>query len=453
MRAWYLCVLAACGGGTSSTQLPAWDKTLPASSVMGSWRGLLPARGIVHLHSPYSHDACDGKPRAADGTPNEPCLQDLRAALCTTKVDYANLTDHDASMADEEFATLFSMRDTDQPVMVNGSQVASRITCSDGHQVLVTVGGENDVMPIMLDHHVAGTVQQRHDIYNGTDNTSVQAMRDAGSLMWIAHTEQHPKDQLDQIAPDGIEVYNLHANIDPDIRSMYLGLPSADAIANAAQFADTNEGGPEPDLALISFLEPSTPAITRWNEQLAEGKKLPATAGTDAHENAIPITLADGERGDSYRRFLRWFANIVLVSDPGDPTQIKDALRTGRLFAVFEIMGTPLGFDVHAGSAELGGEVPVGTNLDVTVPTIRNLDPSLPAPEIKATVWRITATGPTAVATGAGPTLSVPMDQAGAYRVEISIIPHHLGPYLRDLGTAWADRELPWIYASPIYAR
>jgi hypothetical protein len=54
---------------------------------------------------------------------------------------------------------------------------------------------------------------------------------------------------------------------------------------------------------------------------------------------------------------------------------------------------------------------------------------------------------------GAGPTVTAPMDQAGAYRVEISIVPHHLGPYLGDLGTAFADREMPWIYASPIYAR
>jgi hypothetical protein len=77
----------------------------------------------------------------------------------------------------------------------------------------------------------------------------------------------------------------------------------------------------------------------------------------------------------------------------------------------------------------------------------------LPAPEIKTTVWRITATGAEVVAMGPGPTVTAPMDQAGAYRVEISIVPHHLGPYLADLGTAFADRELPWIYASPIYAR
>mgnify|MGYP000891175725 CR=1 FL=1 len=36
------------------------------------------------------------------------CLQHLRAALCTTRIDYASLTDHDDTMADEEFAAIFS---------------------------------------------------------------------------------------------------------------------------------------------------------------------------------------------------------------------------------------------------------------------------------------------------------------------------------------------------------
>jgi hypothetical protein len=45
---------------------------------------------------------------------DEPCLLDLRAALCTLHVDYAALTDHDDTMADEDFATLFSMRGDDE---------------------------------------------------------------------------------------------------------------------------------------------------------------------------------------------------------------------------------------------------------------------------------------------------------------------------------------------------
>lgn len=420
---------------------------------MGTWRGLVPARGIVHLHSPYSHDACDNMPRDAQGVPNEPCLQDLRKGLCVDHIDFAALTDHDASMADEEFTTLFSMRDGDTPVLDgSGAQIASRITCDDGHQVTVTVGGENDIMPVMLHRHVPGTVQQRHDTYNAVDTAAVQAFRDAGGLAWIAHTEQHDIAQLRTLLPDGIEVYNLHANIDPNIRSMYLGLDSAGAIQAAANFADTTPGHPEPDLALLSFISPNQPAIDRWNQVLADGRHVPATAGSDAHENALPIMLADGERGDSYRRVLRWFSNVVLVTDPKDPAQVEAALGKGRLFAVFEMLGTPEGLDIHAGTGELGDTVPVGTMLEVAIPHVRNLDKSLPAPAIVATVYRIDASGPTMVASGSDD-LSVPMTSAGAYRVEITMVPHHLGPYLADLGTASADQTVPWIYASPIYAQ
>src|SRR5262245_34035511 len=452
---WICVAVAACGDGTPSNMLPEWDKALPPASVIGTGtaRGLTPARGIVHLHSPYSHDACDGMPRDAAGVPNEPCLEHLRAALCSQRIDYAALTDHDASMADEEFATLFNMRGSDQAVMVNGQQVASRIQCDSSHSVLVTVGGENDLMPIMFDHHVAGTVQERHSIYHGNSPAAVTAMRDAGAMIWVAHTEQHPIDELRTVAPDGIELYNLHANIDPKIRADFLGLEGYTAISAAVEFADTNPGHPEPDLALLSFLSPNLPGLTRWNELLAEGRHVAATAGSDAHENALPVMLADGERGDSYRRVMRWFSNIVLVADPKDPAQIEAALAKGRLFAVFEIMGTPEGFDVVAtGGGELGDTVTFNaTHLLVKVPTVRGLDPTLPAPEIQATVIRLNAGAATTVASGPGPELDVELPGPGAYRVEVSIVPHHLGPYLRDLGTAWADQELPWIYTSAIY--
>jgi hypothetical protein len=445
-----LCMLAACDDGRPAPSLPAWDKTLPPASVMGTWNGLVPARGIVHLHSPFSHDACDGMPRdPVTGAVNEPCLQSLRAALCTDRIDFAALTDHDDTMADEEFPALFHPRDGDEVVLgAGGTQIASRIHCDNGQEVLVTVGGENELMPIMLDHHVAGTVPERHALYNGDSPTEVAALRDAGATVWIAHTEQRTTAHLLELDPDGIELYNLHANIDPKIRPMYLGLDAYGAITAAIEFADTNEGGPEPDLAMLAFLTPNLPALARWDEVLATGKKLAATAGSDAHENALPVILADGERGDSYRRVLRWFSNIVLVVDPRDPAQIEESLRRGSVFAVFELLGTPEGFSVTAGATTLGGTASVGSPLTVTVPTVRGLDPSLPAPEIHATVVRVDATGRTDL----GGT-DVVLDRPGAYRVEVSIVPHHLGPYLRDLGTALADQELPWIYTSPIYVQ
>lgn len=452
-------LVAACGGGDGPSKPPAWEKGLPEASAIWNTRGLVAARGIVHLHSPFSHDACDGKPRDANNVPNEPCLQDLRAALCTTKIDFAALTDHDDTMADEEFTTLFSMRGTDQAVKnAAGEQIASRILCDDGHQVLVSVGGENDVMPIMLDRHPPGTLVERHAIYNGNDAVAADAFRAAGGLVWFAHTESKTLAELRDVAPHGIEVYNLHANIDPDIRKDFLGLPSGGALSAAAEFADTNEGHPEPDLAMLAFLSPNEPSIMKWNALLGDGRHVAATAGSDAHQNAIPITFADGERGDSYRRVLRWFGNFALVSDAHDPVQIEQALATGRMFTVHEVLGTPAGFDVRAegtgGTYEIGATVPVGAQLVVNVPKVRNLDPKLPAPTIRTrAIWIEPGGNVTELTSSTMDQVTVALGAPGAYRIEISIIPRHLGPYLGDLGTDMAEVEMPWIYVSPFYVQ
>lgn len=449
-------LVAACGddGATApdATPPPAWQAGLPASSELGTWRGLEAARGIVHLHSPYSHDACDGQPRDGDlGPIDEECLSHLRAALCTTRMDYAALTDHDASMADEEFETLLLARGDDELVLgTGGTAIASRLACDDGHRVLLTVGGENPLMPVMLDRHVDGTVAERHAIYDGQDAAAADAMRAAGAVLWIPHTESRTAQELMPLVPSGIEVYQLHANIDPDIREEFLGLEAGAAIEAVVQFADTNPTGPEPDLALLSFLSPNQPALATWDALLAAGLRVAGSGGTDAHENSLPIMLRDGERGDSYRRMMRWFSNVVLVEDRTDVAQIEAALAAGRMFVAFELMGTPEGLDVHAGAVELGGTAAVGATLEVAVPRVLDLDPSLPAPEIAARVIRVTGAGASVVAEGAGP-LSVPLDEPGAYRVEVTIRPLHLGPYLGNLGTAYAEQTLPWIYTSPIY--
>ena len=453
---------SGCGGDDTLPPLdaavrPAWRADLPAATVMGVRRGLTPVRGIVHLHSPYSHDACDGNPRPGPGGAiDETCLDHLRAALCTLRIGYAALTDHDASMADEDFATLFSARGDDTLVMGAAGPVASKLHCADGHVVQLTVGGENPIMPIMLDRHVTGTVAERHAIYDADTPAAAAAFRDAGGLVWIAHTEQRTAAALEPLAPDGIEIYNLHANLDPDIRRDYLGLDPNGAIQRVLAFAEQSPEGPEPDLALLSFMEPSTPALTVWDQLLATGRHVSGSAGTDAHENTLPVTLRDGERGDSYRRMMRWFANVVLTAQPDDPAAIEAALAHGRMFVAFELLGTPVGFDAVAtaggASYELGDTAPIGATLTVTVPTIDALSPMLPAPTIAARIVRVDASGPTEVAAGAGPTLTAPMDRAGAYRVEVTMVPRHLGPYLGTLGPAYSERTLPWIYGNPIYA-
>ena len=138
---------------------------------------------------------------------------------------------------------------------------------------------------------------------------------------------------------------------------------------------------------------------------------------------------------------------------PADPPLSEEGREQARKVAEWL---SPEGFDVYATNgattAELGDTIAPGGSLWVYGPKVRGLDPSLPAPEVRMTVWRINGSGAVPVVSGvAVPRAEVSLAEPGAYRVEVSIVPRHLGPYLRDLGPAYAERELPWIYTGAIY--
>ncbi len=465
-------LITACGdssnnvGDDASTidagpAFPAWKAGRePAVTTIGVRRTLTPVRGIIHLHSPLSHDACDGQGyREETGTIDEDCLSDLRSALCTMHIDFAALTDHDDFFADQDFEETYLQRSDDALVRNDkGDAVASRITCEDGHEVLWTVGSENALMPVMLDRHPVGTIEDRKAIYNSNNATTANAFRDQGGLTFLAHTEDKDIELLRSLGLDGLEIYNLHANLDPGIREEFLGLDGPAAFRAALDFAGVDELGPEPDLAMIAFLEPSNVALQKWDTLLGEGLRLTGTAGTDAHQNALPVMFRDGERGDSYRRMISWFSNIALVETPGDHESLQDSLDKGRSFVAFEIMGSPSGFDVRATKAnsatlELGDEAQsdAGYQLVVTTPSVFGLDASLPTPEMRVSILHVDESGSREVASGTSGDVTTPLSSPGAYRVEVYITPKHLSPYLGNLGPEHAEKELPWIYSNPIY--
>ena len=54
-------VFLGCGNGDNGPQGPFSDPhTVMPTSELGPLRDWVIYRGIVHSHSPYSHDACDG---------------------------------------------------------------------------------------------------------------------------------------------------------------------------------------------------------------------------------------------------------------------------------------------------------------------------------------------------------------------------------------------------------
>ncbi len=448
-------------GDSAGPDTVAWQRTLaPLSSTLSGPRDHTLARAIVHLHSSWSHDACDGDPLDDDGNPRTDCLADLRQGLCETGIEHAFLSDHPAHFATStwEEAPLAQTGDTRLP---DDQGNVLEIHCGNGNVVHWYPGVEDDLMPVALDQHVPGDADQRDWQYNQSDAAAIDAFSTAGATVWLAHTEGRDLATLQsqvQNGLQGVEVFNLHAAFSPTIRADDLGLDPADWLAEIVPFT-SDDGTGEPDLFVLGVLLAQTPSEERWDALQAvapDDRVIPATFGTDAHQNVMPIALRDGERGDSYRRMLRW-ASQWLWLEPGTEDDLgaaEAALASGRFQVVFEVLGTPEGFDFHledatGGVHEMGSVVDASAlpaTLSVTCPTLWQGSPhGTQAPDVTATVYKDGAPWQD----GCG---DFAVDEAGSYRVRIDIVPWHLDAFLGDDPGPWLH-AYPWVYGNPIRVR
>ncbi len=430
-----------------------WPHVLPPTSELATVRGRRLARSIIHLHSPLSHDACDGEGWVDGALGDEACLMHFRRALCTLRIDAAMITDHAPFINEVPFSDGLWLDAADEPISEPGGEpYASRMACDDAHRVLLTVGSENDLMPIILRRHPGdpSDADALGAIYDGSEVANADAFRAAGGLVWAAHTETQPIERLRDVDIDGLEVFNLHASADPRIREI-LGLDSA-YVGELLKFVDVRRGL-EPDLAVLAFLETNRPALDTWDTLLAEGRRPAGSGGCDAHENTFPMILGDGERTDSYRRMMMWITNMLLV-DEVSPDGIAEALAAGRLYVTHEVFGTPIGFDFVGESGEarfdMGDDAPLGATLRVTRPRLPDGFPSEPPPIITLHLLRAAEGGAVEVASADADELVYVADQAGAYRVEVRMVPEHTRPYLRRSADALI-REKIWVYSNPIF--
>ena len=403
------------------------------------WRRGLPpltegVRTITHLHSPWSHDACDGD-GLVEGVVNEPCLGDLREGLCDAGIDVAFFTDHPAHAAAQPFDDLFHPRAGDQRDGAVGV-----IPCGDGRSVRWYAGFEDELMPIGLTTHVPGDAVAREAAYNEDSPEAVQRLLDAGAHVFVAHTEGRDLAKLQEqqdAGLTGVEIFNLHAMFAPDIRAEHLGLDSILWLGEIADFTDP-DGSAEPDLFVLAVLQRQAPSLERFDALLARGPMV-GIVGTDAHQNVLDIALRDDERADSYRRMLRWMGNIVLP-DPGEDP--KAALGAGKSYVAFEILGTPTGFAFTAEDGTPMGGTTTSRTLSIDCPTLHPESPRGPdAPEIAVRLLR----DGQEVATSCGDHAVEP----GVYRVEVDMVPHHLRPFLGDVADVWIQ-SYPWLLTNAI---
>lgn len=410
-------------------------------------RGFLDRKGLVHAHSVNSHDACDGNPRP-NGVPDPVCLAELKKAFCATKLDFSFMTEHSESLNDIDFRDVLL---SETYVERGGAPVAGWSACEGSDPVMVLAGGEygspiGPLMPVGIERHIGPTAQERQAAYGGQTADAINQVKSIGGVSLVAHTEDWTVENLTTLPLDGFEMFNLHANAIAG---------ASELIGLLGKIDDEGVRLPHPDLVFVSVVNEDPAYLSRWGSVLARGAKRVTTMGSDCHRNTFRQILADGDRVDSYRRVMGWFSNHLLVQ-PGpdgkwDDLLLKEALRSGRLYGVFDMLGSPVGFEYYSGASEMGAEVAVGATLHVSVPALDRLDPKVEAPVITARLLRAKEGGWDVVATSTSAIDHV-ADTAGAYRAEIRIKPRHLKPYLGD-EEAIAEADLIWIYGNAIYVR
>ncbi|MFN7951426.1 MAG: hypothetical protein U0610_06855 [bacterium] len=435
-----------------------FPKDLPPSDELGSPRGYQIARSIIHLHSPFSHDACDNN-GLPGGVVNESCYQDLRYAMCELHIDFANLTDHPAHMDEFEFPDLLLPRGGD--VIEDGpfGPVANHVSCDNGAAPILTVGFEDELMPYGMERHLAPDQPTRDQLYNDSSPATVSLLQGtAQAVAGIAHTESKPTDYLLGLGMDSIEIYNIHANLDPDIRQEFLGLPPLDGGLALLPYILNPTSVPVPDLSFLSYFVLSPIYFEKWNTLTAAGLHVTGTAGSDSHQNVLALTAPDGERMDQHRRLLKWISNHLLVSERSLDAE-KDAARNERNFVVVEGLGSPVGYDFYAtaggntvGMGDTGAFVPGDTTIHVPLPTLHPSAPGGgPADLVTIKLKRVLPGGlDELVATSDDAPLDFAATEPGAYRAEIWMVPNHLLPHLGPTPDAYLV-PTPWILTNHLY--
>jgi hypothetical protein len=416
-------------------------------------RGFIDLRGPIHTHSPYSWDACDRMPRDIDGNLSAACVEDLRRDLCHVKHDFVFFTDHRNSFEHSEFPDVLLFDPTRGDVLVRrgGDPVANWAGCHgidhDARATLVMAGCESAVMPVGLEAHAPG----RGSTYGSRGATAVAKLHAKGAVVLVAHPENFDIEELLALSTDGFEMYNLHANTLQNAAALGILLE---------QLSDNPAALPHPDLLLLPIFSEDPRYMERWATVLARGGRPVTTMAADAHRNALPQLLADGERIDSFRRMLQSFSNHLRVRPEPDGSwddrHVKEALAARRLYGAFEYLGYPEGFDawMEAGVAvhEIGDVASLGDAPEIVVsrPRVRGLDPSVTTPEVELRVLAARDGRFDVVAQSTASYLRFTPDVPGAYRVEVRIAPKHLTAWLgayQNAAHAWR----PWIYANAFF--
>jgi hypothetical protein len=348
--------------------------------------------GSLHIHTGYS----DGELYHAD----------LAAAAARAGLDFLITTDHN--------------------VYVGGVDRWHELP--GGRRVLVLAGEEI--------HHQDRIPQKNHLLVFGarTDlsrlapdpQALLDAVRDAGGASFLAHPYDPAAPLVHEEALgwvaweaqgfDGLEIWNymsefksyLHTTID---------------ILHYALFPSLGISGPDVQTVAV------------WDRLLAEGRRVAAIGGPDAHGHAYTMGPLHKVVFPYEYLFRAVTMHLMLEKVTGDADTdgraIVDSLRMGRGWVAYDLPKSSSGFRFRAEgggkSAGPGGEIPFSSGM--------SLQAEFPAPA----EWRILQAGKGTAGQGSGTRAAATPSGPGAYRLEAR--------------RPFRGRMRGWIYSNPIYVR
>lgn len=345
----------------------------------------------LHMHTRYS----DGSGLHAD----------LAQAALKTGVDVILVTDHN--------------------VLVQGVE---RYYREGRKRVLLLVGEEihdQDRVP-QKNHLLVFGAGRELATFADDPQTLINAVRAAGGLAFLAHPVDPPlpafgEEDISWVDWDvhsytGIELWNGFSELKSVVRSRLDGL-------FYAYFPEAIARGP---LAATLAL---------WDRLLANGKKVVAIGGSDAH--ARPMSLGPLRRTIfPYEYHFSAINTHLLVPHPllgnleEDRRMIYAALAAGHCFIGYDLPAPTRGFSFTAqgkeGQAQMGDEIQAegAITLQVKTPSAAEIRLLKDGQEIRRVH---------------GLALTHITDETGVYRVEV--YRHYLG------------RRRGWIFSNPIYVR
>lgn len=366
-----------------STTIKAIDSTRSRSPTDSRY---LEFKGVVHVHS-FLGGHTNGQ------------FNEIVQAARENGLDFVVMTEHTERQIDTASATLKGIHEG--ILFVNGNEVSA----ANGDRLLAIPGKASLANPQI----------SVSEITSQTDGLTAAAypnqFRDWNSRV------------------DAIEIYNVFTN--------------AKQVNPVLAFFDTLWlHRSYPALMFANYYRRPNEAIRTWDENLST-RKLVAIAGNDSHSN-VGLQVTQWGRPllkfqvDPYETSFQLVRlHVLLQADKTlESTSLIEAMKFGRSFIGFDLLGDTTGFRFEALNAATGEVASMGDGVEFN-PSLK-LRVFLPLPARVVVIKN----GQVILDESSPANREVQITERGVYRVEV---------YQPSLGKPFS--EMPWIISNPIYVR